>query len=277
MTNLLRADMRRLSKSLVFYIAAGFMLLLGAAMPIIQYLTFLDYPQALSFDLHFTFYAVAGIVVLAAFTALFLGSDYSDGTMRNKLIAGHGRYAVYASGLIVSTLAALILCAAYLLPYLLVGSRLLGEYSGGRDAMITLIIVSLAAAVSFASVFTLINMLSTSKARSAVLCLVCSLLLLYAGILVTGKLAEPEFYSTYSLDPDGNVVEQFDDPNPNYVSGTARRVLTVINDLNPGGQAVRVFTQEDGLDAGGLAVYDLIVFILASGVGMILFRKKDLK
>lgn len=277
MTNLIKADFRRLFKSVVFYICAGLMLLLGIALPLIHYFTFKDYPAAMSFDSNFTFYSVAAVIVLAAFTALFIGTDHSDGTMRNKLIAGHKRSAVYLSELLAATCVGLILCAVYLAVYILIGHALIGEYSDGRAAMVQLILASLAMTAAFASVFTLISMLCTGKARSAVLCLICAILLLYCGILVSGRLHEPEFYSTYSLDPDGNVIERFDDPNPNYVSGNARKVLLVINDLNPGGQAVGIFTKESDDCAARYAAYDLLVFAAASGIGIALFKRKDLK
>ena len=46
-------------------------------------------------------------VMLAAFVPLFLGADYSDGTIRNKLIAGHRRSGIYLSDLLVCLLSVL--------------------------------------------------------------------------------------------------------------------------------------------------------------------------
>lgn len=274
MTNLLRADFRRLLKSRAFQISAGLMLLLGIGLPLMHYFMFLDYGQ-FSFDLYFSDYSVVVIVVLAAFTALFVGTDYSDGTIRNKLIAGHRRSCIYLSNLAVGLFVGLVLCAAYLVPYLIVGLSLLGDM---RDDGVNLILISLAMTASFAAIFNLVAMLSSSKARSVVLCFICAIALLYAGVYVSGRLHEPEFYASSAvMGEDGNVVEVYNDPNPNYVTGTHRKVIEVLNDANPGGQAIGVFTMEEGLKPARLALYDLASAVLVTGVGLVLFKRKDLK
>lgn len=66
-----------------------------------------EYPQALSFDMYFTEYALIAVIALAAFTALLVGADYSDGTIRNKLVAGSRRSCVYLSSLAVQIVAGL--------------------------------------------------------------------------------------------------------------------------------------------------------------------------
>ena len=273
MSNLLRADFRRLFKSRAFYIAACLMLVAGIAFPLIYYFDLRDYTPAMSFEQYFTDYSVYAVAVLAAFAALFIGTDYSDGTLRNKLIAGNKRACVYLSNLLVQVFVGLALCAAYLVPFLIIALNLIGDMPDDGYAYIA---ISLAMIVSFAAIFTLASMLSSSKARSVVVCFVCAVVLLYGGIFVSGKLHEPEFYSTYYTDADGNM-EQEDTPNPNYVGGNLRKVLTVVNDVNPGGQAIGVFTMEEGLEAVRLAEYDLALSVLVTGVGMVLFKKKDLK
>ena len=278
MTNLLRADFRRLIKNRAFYICTALLFVAGVALPLIHYFTMRDYPNALEFDIYFTEYALIAVVALAAFTALFVGADYSDGTIRNKLVAGSRRSCVYLSNLAVQVVTGLVLCIAYLVPYVIIGTSLIGSFP---ENGVRLILVSLAMTVSFASIFTLITMLSSSKARSAVICLVCAIALSAAGLIVSNALAEPEFYSSYYTSADGSIMEQYDEPNPSYISGTKRTVLMAVNDLNPGAQAMRIFTK-DGF--GTLpkvgktdVLYDLAIIVLTTGAGILIFKKKDLK
>ena len=39
-------------------------------------------------------------LISAIFTSLFIGSEYSDGTIRNKIIVGHSRIRIYLANLI---------------------------------------------------------------------------------------------------------------------------------------------------------------------------------
>ena len=62
--------------------------------------------------------AVAFITELPKFTALFtclhLGRDYTDGVVRNKIIAGHSRLAIYGSYMITQIAASVIFCIVYI-------------------------------------------------------------------------------------------------------------------------------------------------------------------
>ena len=54
-------------------------------------------------------------VYCALFASLFLGTEYSDGTIRNKLTVGHNRSHIYLSNFLVCLAASLTLLAAWLI------------------------------------------------------------------------------------------------------------------------------------------------------------------
>ena len=53
-------------------------------------------------------------VVLSAFCSLFVGAEYSDGTIRNKIAVGHSRAAVYLANLVTCSAAGVLICLGYI-------------------------------------------------------------------------------------------------------------------------------------------------------------------
>ena len=76
-----------------------------------------------------------GIVAVIAI-ALFAGREYSTGIIRNKIIAGHSRAAVYLSSCVASTAFAFALMAIYALIMLVVGLPAIGLGSDMSPALI---------------------------------------------------------------------------------------------------------------------------------------------
>ncbi|WP_034448934.1 ABC transporter permease subunit [Butyrivibrio sp. AE2032] len=129
MLKLLRFEFRRIIKSVFFWIVAAY----SFVWPV---LTALFYAALMSLDLEdgikfnpinisqdeVTFLtwmlSVAFITELPKFVALFtclhLGRDYTDGIVRNKIIAGHSRGEIYGSYMITQIAASVFLCIVYI-------------------------------------------------------------------------------------------------------------------------------------------------------------------
>ena len=96
------------------------------------------------------------------------------------------------------------------------------------------------------------------------------------GIRITAALNEPEYYSAYSYTEAGVTVAEDEERNPNYISGTKRQIFEFLNEFLPGGQMLKLSTMKvDHLER--IAVYDGIIFVVMTGCGLLVFRKKDLK
>lgn len=76
------------------------------------------------------------IFAAAVVVGLFVGTEYSDGTIRNKLSAGHARRDIYLSKLIVCAAADVVIYVVYILVVLGLGQILLGgtDISCERDS-----------------------------------------------------------------------------------------------------------------------------------------------
>ncbi len=100
MRKLLSANFSRLFKTKAFWLGMG-------AMVLAFFIIHRPHSSPLYFEKTFFQYTLLIGFFVAIFTALFIGTDYHDGTIRNKIILGHPRQALYISNLIVCFAAAL--------------------------------------------------------------------------------------------------------------------------------------------------------------------------
>ena len=170
-------------------------------------------------------YPVYGLV-LAILLSLFPGTEFHDGTIHNKLIAGHRRGTVYLSQAITAAAAAVLLQLVYLVVTAAVFLPLVGHgkmtegftLDGGTLAL--LVLEGLLAGVAYAGIYTMVTMLLANRAAAAVVCLV----VLVAGAIVSFNiprmLDEEEFISgrVRVTTADGVTTEYYDSyPNPMYI------------------------------------------------------------
>ena len=108
MLNLIKADLMRLSKHKLFYLIlfmlcfCGWGFLYTASCPGCATTTSIDATETL------LFIAAYNLFALILFGCLFIGTDYSFGTIRNKLISGQSRLKIYFSNLFLLILVGII-------------------------------------------------------------------------------------------------------------------------------------------------------------------------
>ena len=280
MRKLLNANFARLRRSKLFY-------LVTAAICLLAVVTMLNAGrQALADTSGYTYYleqhyfdtAVYMGIFSSAFFALFIGTEFSDGTIRNKLIIGHSRAKIYLSNFVVCSAASVVFSIAWMVGGM-VGIPALGPWSIGVDGIIMMVIVSILSAISLGAIFLLIAMLSTNKAATTVICIFLSLALIVIASFFYNRLCEPEMHSGMTITLEGL---QFMDPTPNprYVAEPLRSVYHAIVNILPTGQMILLANIKSG---EGLADYPLQIVssvyltVLAVGAGIFLFKRKDLK
>lgn len=276
MIKLIRANFSRLFKDKIFLIALAIMAALGSALPLIHYADNVKNAANWTGDGSCFVYVFFAAVLTSIVTALYVGTEYGDGTLRNKCIVGHGRGSIYAANLIVCIAAGAMLCAAYIVPHTGLALILLGGFEAEAAAILMYAALSLAIVCAFASLSVLIAMLCPNKAYTAVICILLAFALLFAGVYITSALNEPEYYQGFSYTENGVTVSEEMERNPNYLSGAKRQAYEFMYDFVPGGQALQLANMQVG-KPGMLALYDGIILIVSSAVGIIIFRRKDLK
>lgn len=277
MSKLLSANFSRMKKDKIFWIGMIFALCLGIFSNILYYrqnIQYSEYPIVLDNGL-FTLAMFIGIIA-SVFCSLFIGTEYSDGTIRNKITVGHSRAAIYISNLIVCITACVLMCLTFTVVYTVIGYFHLGWLKTDIKTIFIFFIAMLMIAVSNCAIFTLITMLNQNKALSAVVCILLAFGMLFAGTYISTTLSEPKTYESTYIDEEGRIVTDQSEPNPNYVGGTKRKVYEFLNNFLPGGQAVQTANMS-AKHPEIFILYSSVILVIATGAGVLVFRKKDLK
>ena len=117
-------------------------------------------------------------------------------------------------------------------------------------------------------------MLNQNKAITAVICILMAFSLLFIGAQLNKSLNEPETNTGMAMTENGMETQEL--PNPKYLDEDARKVVQFFYDLLPGGQAIQC-TSGEVVNLTLLPVYSLLIIVLTSGVGLCLFKRKELK
>ncbi|MGN1028118.1 MAG: ABC transporter permease subunit [Faecousia sp.] len=279
MTNLLAPNLKRLLKNSAFRIAAAVVAVIGLFEIFMMYRDSIIEMDTPYLDGGLFSLAALGVFALAAVVPLFVGSEYSDGTIRNKVVVGHHRASVYLSILITSVIAETLLILVWTAAYLIPGLILM-EHANPLWVYLVLYLAMFLELAVFSAIFTLLTMTLGSKAGAAVVCILCALFLVMQGIVVKSLLEEPEFYSPgVIISDDGTItMEGEPEPNPNYIpEGSPKRAFyNFLMDFTPGGQALQI----SGYAADNLSkicLYDIGWLVVLMGAGVLMFRRKDLK
>lgn len=276
MPKLLRANFSRLLHDRAFRLLSALMAFFGTSMAVVNAVHARQDGEIWVMDYSIFIYVILAPIVNAVLTALFIGNDYSSGTMRNKRIAGHRRGIIYLANLLVCICAGICLCLAFALPQAAAGLLLKGELNAAPTTILLYVGLSFALMIAFTALFTLIAMLCQNKSHTTAGCILLTFALLFAGVYISSTLEEPEYLAAYSYTENGVTVEEPEQRNPYYITGMKRQVYEFLQDLTPGGQVIQI--SEMGVKKPAmLAIYDGLILLLVTGFGLVFFRREDLK
>lgn len=276
MTTLLSAMCFRLRRSLTFWCLAAFEAAFGLTLPILNYRNHLKYQQEIPLDSNSFAFVTFMVVLSAVLASLFLGTEYNDGTIRNKVIVGNRRHGIYLANLAAAYLGTLFLCVLFLVPYLAVGIPLLGFYQAGIGVILVNLLAAAVLMLALVSIYTAFIMLNQNKAIVVAVCILLSFAILVVGAYINAALTAPEFFDGVRIDQATGVLQQEVIPNPQYLRGTMREVFAFLYDFLPGGQAIQL-TSLEAASPWRLMGYSLAIALAANAVGICCFRRKDLK
>ncbi len=187
------------------------------------------------------------------FVPLFLGTEHGDKTIRNKIISGHTRFEIYFASFISAAAGVLIICLTPLVTAFIMALPFGGHFGSPPAEFALYFTVLTAANMAMCGVYLISAMLVTSKANNVVLTLV----IWFGSIFVTATI--DEFLKM-----------------PQLSHGVLSTILKYAYDIVPVGQVLQLQIGECQ-NAGLFPVYSLLVITAATGFGVLIFRKKDLK
>lgn len=274
MNRLLSANFMRIKKDKIFWICFIIMFTAGIFFPVMRYMDMKQTGTINNIDNGFLGCALLIGIIMAVFCSLFIGTEYSDGTIRNKIIVGQNRNAIYLANYTACGVVGLILCMAFFVPYLCIGIPLLGFFQMDTEMVLLFVLAVFLLSAALSSIFILISMLNHNKAVTAVICILLAFLFLIAGAQLNKMLSEPETNMGLVITENGQEYEKI--PNPHYLNEGERKTVQFMYDFVPGGQAIQCMSLE-AVNLPLLPLYSLIIILSTTFAGLFFFRKKDLK
>jgi hypothetical protein len=253
----------------------------------------------------------------AIFVSLRIGRDYSDGAIRNKIIAGKTKTAIFFSRLVMSMAACFAMTVAFLIPCFVI--RFASSYRLPLPILAWTIVGFFLLNLVWATVFTFVATLISTRGVGGLLNLVLIIAVMFSAYQLEALTGQPEYLVSETASPvlmsaeeveqvlndtyQGNygastdengvvtyykyvVTEQETLPNPRYIPQPLNRILCIVDAALPSGQ-VNAYTSclteydygatEDDYPLETYPLYSLALIAGFSALGLVLFRKKDLK
>lgn len=124
MWNLIRANLIRLFRNMVFI--GGLGIAFGCTM-IFEIMKPMEFMVSMSENRIMIFVSAAIVLFFSFFTPLFVGTEYADGVIRNKMIAGHSQLTIYLADYITMIFAMLMMMGFWFFGGLAGGAKITGN------------------------------------------------------------------------------------------------------------------------------------------------------
>lgn len=276
MRKLLSADFSRLWKDKTFWLCMAVMLvysivymLSGCRQAIID---MSEYNYGI--DEYYFHFALSIGIFCALFGSMFLGTEYSDGTIRNKIVVGHKRTNIYIANLITTFTATLLIMLVWLIGAM-IAIPTLGVWKMDITNLLVYILIAVLFTAALSAIITFVCMQSTNKAITVVVSIFLVLGLLIISSMIDNSLSQPEMVSGVQITANGMEISE-PSPNPNYVSGTAREIYEFMLDFLPTGQGIRMW-QLEITHPIRMLVSSAVITLLTTLGGIFVFKRKNLK
>lgn len=280
MSNLLAAGFYRYRKSMVFRIMLVISLILGVIAGMVT---------DSSVDVEIVYFVVL-FLVTAIQISLMIGMEFSNGVVRNKMIAGHGKGMVFLSELVLSLISTTLLFVVFYGAFAVFNIQWFDDVDARIIATVVLGLwlmhLSLAAICTAICFF-----IPYYTAVAAVLDIVLVLAMMFCCHDLRSRFDQPEYTYSVHFDENGNKTYDNDTPNPKYIPPDSAKyaLLHAAYYIMPHGQLIdhsaamatiwRIGSPNEKYldDLKTAPLYSLLTIGVFTAAGLVCFRKRDLK
>lgn len=262
MINLLSAGFTRLFRSIGFRIGTVVMMLLPVMSVLLNYADKTNPREPLD-GVYNAGVAIVWLII-ASFVSAFVGQDYEEKTMNNRIIAGHSRIMIYLSDLIVTLTGAVIMQAAAIIAGSAVAIPLFGMYTEPAGTVIVTQLLIICGMAVYTSLVLFISTVVTTKTYAQGISMFIALALFIAGNSVFDNVQK---LRTKAVQENVAVTE--------YIPENSAKDIMYY--ALPTSQADIVIRGGFPEKAGKMIGIDLAAAAFFTAAGMFVFRKKDIK
>lgn len=258
MRNLIRTEIYRCQHSRLFWAALCAAFLAGGFFG-------LTVVNDNSFD---DMFVVPLFAILAVFLSLSIGREYSDGTIRNKIIAGKTKTMFYFSRLVISLAVSAVMTAAFLIAFAAIAAKpVLSQLPA--SLLYSVLLGFFLLNFAWATLFTFISTLIASREIASMLNVILIIAIMFGAYQLEFMTNQPEFIQveeasnvpvtpeeakqiqnhtfagsySYTINEDGvftyykTIIDPTKKhPNPHYISEPLNTILVNIDYTLPHGQ-----------------------------------------
>lgn len=274
MINLINSNFIRLRKNKLFWLLIFFSIALALFMIYTQYSDMKRYDEVIEVEQLMLNYSTMIGVVIAIFTSLFLGVEYSDGAIRNKISIGHKRLNIYLSNLIIVSIVSLFSYILFMIVVTAIGIPLFGKITMSIPTLLKLIGCIFATILAYSSIFTFIAMMISNKTVTSIISIMLAFVMIFYSLMAFDRLSQPEYIDTL-INNDG-IQEIVKTKNRHFLKDDKKKLAQFSIDIIPAGQMYQLAGRSVP-NLKVLPLYSLGEFIVFTGIGILLFKKKELK
>ena len=206
------------------------------------------------------------------FSVVYLGSEYSEGAIRNKIISGSGRKDIYLSNLMT------VFSVGFIMMIIWFSCAVSGLPALRTWETVWYLAVAAMFLLAVSSIFTLMGMSVLENPMFSCMC-ICILyfVMMFAATFIYNILMESEFL-TDMVFIDGELVTE-PEKNPYYIGGTMRNIYQYILDFLPTGQGIQMFSFDTGdyVHIVRMLLSSAFITVSSTITGILLFKRKNIK